>query len=105
MEVLKKMLGSGATTVIISNDEMGDILKIVKSLEDSGVLLKCVSETIQHEAKEQRGGFLSMILGTLDASLLGDVLSKGLSAKGVIRAGEGAIRAGYGSKGSSLKIF
>ena len=75
---------------------MDDILKIVKSLEDSGVLLKGVGETIQHEAKEQRGGFLSMLLGTLGASLLGDVLSKGLSGKGVIRAGERTIRAGYG---------
>ena len=101
--IKKKMLGSGTTTLIISNDEMDDILKIVKSLEDSGVLLKGVSETIQHEAKEQRGGFLSMLLGTLGASLLGDVLWKGLSGKGVIRAGEGTIRAGYGSKGSSLK--
>ena len=77
---------------------MDDILKIVKSLEDSGVLLKGVSETIQHEAKEQRGGFLSMLLGTLGASLLGDILSKGLSGKGVIRAG-------YGSKRPSLKKF
>ena len=103
----KKILGSGNnnnTTLIISNDEMDDILKIVKSLEDSGVLLKGVSETIQHEAKEQRGGFLGMLLGTLGASLLGDVLSKDLSGKGVIRAGEGTIRAGYGSKGSSLNI-
>ena len=88
-EYIKKILGSGHnnTTLIISNDEMDDILKIVKSLEDSGVLLKGVSETIQHEAKEQRGGFLSMLLGTLGASLLGDILSKGLSGKGVIRAG------------------
>ena len=110
----KKVLGSGhnSTTLIISNDEMDDILKIVKSLEKSGVLLKGISETIQHEAKEQRGGFLSMLLGTLGASLLGDVLSKGLSVSGVIRtgegtirAGQGTIRAGYGSKGSSLKIF
>ena len=101
----KKMLGSGATTLIISNDEMDDILKIVKFLENSGVLLKGVSETIQDEAKEQREGFLSMLLGTLGASLLGDVLSKGLSGKGVIRAGEGTIRAGYGSKESSLKNF
>ena len=103
----KKILGSGHnnTTLIISNDEMDDILKIVKSLDDSGVLLKGVSETIQHEAKEQRGGFLGMLLGTLGASLLGDVLSKGLSGKGVIRAGEGTITAGYGSKGSSLKKF
>ena len=105
----KKILGSGSdhnnTMLIISNEEMEDILKMVKSLEDSGVLLKGVSETIQNEAKEQRGGFLSMLLGTLGASLLGDILSKGLSSKGVIRAGEGAIRAGYGSKMSSLKKF
>ena len=105
-EYIKKILGSRSndnTTLIISNDEMGDILKIVKSLEDSGVLLKGVSETIQYEAKEQRGEFLGMLLGTLGVSLLADVLSKGLSGKGVIRAGEGTIRAGYGSKGSSLK--
>ena len=102
----KKILGSGHnnnTTLIISIDEMDDILKIVKSLENSGLLLKRVSETIQHEAKEQRGGFLSMLLGTLGASLLGNILSKGLSGKGEIRAGEGTIRAGYGSKRPPLK--
>ena len=112
--IYKKILGSGHnnTTLIISNDEMDDILKIVKSLENSGLLLKDVSETIQHEAKEQRGGFLSMLLVTLGASLLGDVLSKGLSGRGVIRAAEGTIRAGggtiragYDSKRASLKIF
>ena len=97
--------GAGTTTLIISNDEVDDILKIVKSLEDSGLLLKGVSETIQHEAKEQRGGFLIMLLGTLGAYLLGDILSKGLSGKGVIRAGEGTIRAGYGSKRPSLKTL
>ena len=64
---------------------MNDIIKIVKSLEDSGVLLKGVSETIQHETKEQRGAFLPMLLGTLGASLLGNLLTGG---KGVIRAGE-----------------
>ena len=103
----KKILGSGHnnTTLINSNDEMDGILKIVKSLEDSGVLLKGVSETFQNEAKEQRGGFLSMLLGTLGASLLGDLLTKNLSGKGVIRAGEGTIRAGYGSKRSSLNKF
>ena len=106
MEVLKKkMLDSGMTALIISNDEMNDILKIVKSLENSGLLLKGVSETIQHEAKEQRGGFLSMLLGTLGASLLGDILSKGLSGNGVLRAGEGTIRACFGSKRPSLKNF
>ena len=98
----KKILGSGQpnnnTTLIISNNKMDDILKIVKSLEDSGVLLKGVSETIQHEVKEQRGEFLCILLGTLGTSLLGDILSKGLSGKGVIRAG-------YGSKRSSLKKF
>ena len=105
--IKNKMLGSGATkgagttTLTISNDEMDDILKIVKSLENSGLLLKGVSETIQHEAEEQKGGFLSMLLGTLGASLLGDILS----GKGVIRAGEGTIRAAYGSKRPSLKIF
>ena len=110
-----KILGSGHnndTTLIISNDEMDNILEIVKSLEDSGELLKEVSETIQNEAKEQRAGFLSMLLGTLDASLLGDLLTKNLSGRGVtragvrvIRGGEGVIRAGYGSKRSSLKNF
>ena len=103
--IKKKMFGSGTTTLIILNDEMEDILKIVKSLESSGLLLKGVSETIQHEAKEQRGGFLNMLLGTLGASLLGDILSKGLSGKGVIRPGKGTIRAGYGSKRPSLKNF
>ena len=82
---------------------MDDILKIVKPLEDSGVLLKGVTETIQNEAKDQRRGFLSMLLGTFGASLLGDLLTKNLSAKGTIRVGEGAIRAGYVSKRSSLK--
>ena len=103
----KKILGSGHnnTTLIISNDEMDDILKIVKSLEDSGVLLKSVTETIENEAEEQRGGFLGMLLGTLGASLLGGLLTKSLSGKGVIRAGEGIIRAGEGSKWSSLKVF
>ena len=84
--IKKKMLGSGTTTLIISNDEMNDIIKIVKSLEDSGVILKGVSETIKHEPKEQKGGFLNMLLGTLGASLLGNLLTGG---KGVIRAGEG----------------
>ena len=101
----KKILGSGHnnTTLIISNNEMDDILKIIKSLEEFRVLLRGVSETTQSEAKEERGGFLSMLLGTFGASLLDDILSKGLSGKGVIRAGEGTIRAG--SKRSFLKNF
>ena len=74
-------------------------IKIVKSFEDSGLLLKGLSETIQNEAKEQKGGFLSMLLGILGASLLGNMLA----GKRINRAGEGFIRAGYGSKRSSIK--
>ena len=81
----KKILGSGHnTTLIISYDEIKDILKIVKSLGDSELLLDGVSETIKNEAKEEKGGFLSMLLSTLGASLLGNVLA----GKGVMRAGE-----------------
>ena len=61
------------TTLIILNDEMEDIIKIVKCLEDSGLLLKGVSKTVQNETKEQKGGFLSMLLGTLGARLLGNI--------------------------------
>ena len=68
-------------------------MKIVKSLEDSGLLIKGVSQTIQHEAKKQKGGFLSMLLGTLGASLLGNLLT----GKGVNKKGKGVIRAGYGN--------
>ena len=92
-EFTKKILGSG-TTLVISNDEMKDIIKIVKSLEHSGLLLKGVSETIQNVVKKQKGGFLSMLLGTLAASLLGNILA----GKGINRAGEGVIRACYGNK-------
>ena len=95
----KKVLGSGNhITLIISNDDMQNFLKIVKLLEDSGILLDGTTETVKNEIKEQKGGFLSMLLGTLGASLLGDLLTKNLSGRGVIRAGEGTIRAAYGSK-------
>ena len=67
----KKMFGSGATTLIISNEEMNDVMKIVKSLEESGLLIKSISERIKTEAKVQKEGFLSMLLGTLGTSLLG----------------------------------
>ena len=62
------------TTLIISNDEMGDIIKIVKSLEDSCLFIKGITETVQNEVKKQRAGFLSSLLGLLGASLLGDLL-------------------------------
>ena len=63
------------TTLIISNEKISDIMKTVKFLEESGLLIKGVSDTIKNEAKEQKGGFLSMLLGTLDASLLGNLLT------------------------------
>ena len=85
----KKILGSGTTTLIISNDEMEDIMKTVKSLEDSSLLLKGVSETIQNETKEQKGGFLCMLLGAM-------LLQNMVARKEINRVGEGVIRAGYG---------
>ena len=79
--IQKKILGSEATTLIISNEEMNDVMKIVQALEDSGILLQGFSETIKNETKEQKGGFLSMLLGTLGASLLGNLLTR----KGTVR--------------------
>ena len=84
------MFGSGVTTLIFSNEQMKNIMKIVKSLEEYGLLIKGVSETIEKEAKEQTGRFLSMLFGTLVASLLGNLLT----GKGTIRAGEGTIKTG-----------
>ena len=114
------MLASGhnnnTTTLIISNNEMEDIIETVKSLQGSGLLLKGVTETVQNEVKEQKGGFLSMLLSKLGASLWGNILAgKGAIAtsqrRGVIRAEEGAkkstrqgeriVRAGYGRPSSS----
>ena len=77
-----KLLGSGRTTLIISNDQMKDVIKKVKSLEDLCLLLEGVSQAIQNEAKEKRGGFLSMLLCTLGADLLGNILA----GKGINRA-------------------
>ena len=114
-EYLKKILGSGHynnnnnnnTVLIISNDEMGDIIKIVKSLKNSGLLWKGVTETVQNEVKKEKGGFVSMLLGTLGAILLGNLLTgKGIyragKGKGISRTGEGIVRAGYGNNSSKM---
>ena len=97
----KKILGSGNnTTLIVSNKYMDDLIKIVKSLEDSGLLLKRITESVQNEIKKQKGGFLSMLLGTLGASLLGKLLTgKGVNkkVKGINRPGEEIIRTGEGN--------
>ena len=81
--IQKKINGSGTTTLIISNEEINDIMKMVQALEDSNILLKGVSKTIKNETKEQKRGFLSMLLGTLGASLLGN----NLAGKEIVRAG------------------
>ena len=83
--IQKKIHGSGTTTLIISNEEMNDIMKIVQALEDSNILLKRVTRTIKNETKEQKGGFLSILLGILGAILLGNLLA----GKGIVRAGSG----------------
>ena len=82
------MFGSVTTTLIIWNGEINDIIKIVKSLGKSDLLIKRVSETIKNEAKEQKGRFLGMLLGILGDSFLGNLLT----GKGAVRAGEGIIR-------------
>ena len=94
--IQNKIHGSGATKgagvkLIIEQEDMNDIMKVIKALENSGILLKGVSKAIKNETKEQKGGFLSMLLGTLGASLL-------IGGKGIIRAGDGIVRAGSGSK-------
>ena len=112
--IKKKILGSGHIiiicnfiiiyniTLIISNDEINDIIKLAKSLEDSGLLLKRVTETIENEVKEQKGRFLSMLLGTLGARLLGNLLT----GRGIYRAekgkGKGIVRAAYGNNSSKM---
>ena len=81
---------------------MNDIMKITEALENFGILLKGVSKTIENETKEQRGGFLGMLLGTLGASLLGNLLTgrKGMmrAGDGIVTAGDGIVRAGEGRK-------
>ena len=89
----KKKVCFGTTTLIISNEDMNDIMKIIQALQDSCILLKGVTKTIKNETKRQKSGFLSMLLGTLGAYLLGNIVS----GKGTLRAGEGIVRAGYGS--------
>ena len=87
-----------------------DIIKIVNFFEDSGLLLKGVTETVENEVKEQKGGFVSMLLGTLGASLLGDLLTGKRAVatsqgRGINRAGEGIVRAGYGNNSNDKTDF
>ena len=95
--IQKKLHGSTTTTLIIPNEEMDDISKIVQALEDSNILLKEVIKTIKNETKKQEGGFLGMLLGTLGASLLRNLLT----GKGIVRAEYGDKRVGYVLKKNS----
>ena len=81
--IQKKIHGSETKTLIISNEEINDIMRIIQALEDSNILLKGATKTIKNETKEQKGGFPRILLGTLGASLLGLLLS----GKGTVRAG------------------
>ena len=92
--IQKKIHGSGVK-LIIEQEDMNDVMKIIKALENSGILLKGASKAIKNETKEQKDGFLSMLLGTLGTSLLGNLLTGG---KGIMCAGDGIVRAGSGSK-------
>ena len=83
--IQKKIHGSGLTTLIISNEKMNEIMEIIQALEDSNILLKRATKTIKNDINEQKGGFLGMILGTLGASLLGNMLAE----KPIVRAGSG----------------
>ena len=83
MQEFKKIHGSSGTTLLISNEEMNGKMKIVQALEDSNILLKRLAKTITNKTKEQKQGFLSMLLRTLGASLLGNLFA----GKGIIRAG------------------
>ena len=85
-ELKKKIHGSETTTLTISNEELNDIMKIAQSLENFNILLKGVTKIIENGTKEQKGGFLSMLLGTLGVSLLGNLLT----GKGIVRAGSGS---------------
>ena len=90
-EYVKKILGSGGhTTLVISNKDMKNLIRIVKFHEDSGLLLKGVTESVQNEVKEQKGGFFSMLFRTLGANLLGNLLT----GKGAFHAGKGVHRTG-----------
>ena len=96
----KKIHGSGVK-LIIEQKDMNDIMKTIEALENSGILLKGVSKTIENETKEQRGGYLSMLFGTLGTSLLGNLLTGG---KGIMRVGDGIVRAGERSKKKKTKF-
>ena len=97
--IQKKMRGEGVK-LIIEQEDMNNIIKIIEALENSGILLKRVTKTIDNETKEQRGGFFSMLLETLGASLIGNLLS----GKGLARAGEGIVRAGEGVKKTKFAV-
>ena len=107
--IQKKIFGYGMKILIFSNEELDDIIKMFKFLEEAGLLIKRVSEAVENEVKEQKGGFLGMLAATLGASLFGNMVAgRGMKSKipereatipgpGVTRAGEGFIRGSEGT--------
>ena len=94
---IEKKIHDSGVILINEQEDMNDIMKIIEALENSGILLKGVTKTMEIETKEQRGGFLSMLLGTLGASLT--------CGKGIVRAGEGVIRAGERVKKNYIRCY
>ena len=99
---IQKMIHGSGVKLIVEQEDMNDIMKIIEALENSGILLKGVSKTIEKETKEQREGFLSMLLGILGANLLGSLLTGGKrmmrAGERIVRAGDGIVKEGEGSK-------
>ena len=119
--IQKKIHGSGVK-FIIEQEDINDIIKIIVALENSGILLKGVTKTIENETKKKRGGFLSMLFSTLGASLLGNLLTGGkrlaragegsvgsrAKGEGIVRAGEGSVASrdyGEGAKKINLNLL
>ena len=94
------MYGSRNKTLIISNNDLNNLIKIITALEEHDILLKGTAKTIKNEIKEQKGGFLSMLLGTLGTSLLGNLLT----GKGLYRTGQGMYRTGQELKKKTNSI-
>ena len=93
--IQKKTYGLGTTTLVFSNEDLNNVIKILKSLEESSLLIKGVSETVENDVKEQKGGSHVILAATLAASFLGSALM----GRGEVRGGDGVIwtiRAGEG---------
>ena len=99
--IQKKIYISGNKILIISSNDLNDLIKIATALKEHDILLNGTSKTIKNKIKKQEGGFLSMLLGTLGASLLGNLLT----GKGLYRTGKGMYRTGQGLKKNLFRFI